>query len=59
MAEVVQVFQLQHPLLGCINGTDGDVVAFRGIQYATLENRLAEAVIKDSYPKTIDATKYG
>jgi hypothetical protein len=59
MAEAVQVFQLQHPLLGCINGSDGDVVAFRGIQYATLENRLAQAVIKDTYPREIDATEYG
>ncbi|KAF5714315.1 esterase lipase [Fusarium mundagurra] len=59
MGEAVQVFQLQHPLLGCVNGTDGDVMAFRGIQYATLENRLAQAVMKDTYPKVIDATKYG
>ncbi|KAL2205521.1 carboxylesterase-like protein, partial [Sarocladium strictum] len=50
---------LQHPKLGTVEGVDGDVVSFCGLQYATLENRLAEPIVKESYSGTVDATKYG
>ena len=52
-------YELQHPQLGAITGRDGDVVSFRGIPYATLADRLADAQLADRYPAPLDATKFG
>jgi hypothetical protein len=53
------VFQVQLPQLGTIEGCEGDVVAFRGVPYATLRDRLSEPLLKDQYESPIDATKPG
>lgn len=51
---------LNHPTIGQITGRDGDgVTQFLGVQYATLENRLAEARVKSSYSTPVDATAHG
>ena len=53
---------LKHPSLGEIKGkksSDG-VSRYSGIQYATLKDRFAPAVIKESDPNgSIDATEIG
>ncbi|CAK7228948.1 hypothetical protein SEUCBS140593_007082 [Sporothrix eucalyptigena] len=51
---------LQHPSLGTFHGrSEAGVVQFLGIQYATLEDRLAEPQLKTEYGGQIDATKVG
>ncbi|KAJ9132448.1 Carboxylic ester hydrolase [Pleurostoma richardsiae] len=40
-------------------GVDGDIVNFRGIPYATLKDRLAEAQLLDQYDPPVDARHYG
>ncbi|KAK6385818.1 uncharacterized protein PV06_07234 [Exophiala oligosperma] len=51
---------INHPTIGQIKGRDGDgVTQFLGVQYATLENRLAEAQVKSSYSTPVDATAHG
>ncbi|KIW10037.1 hypothetical protein PV08_11813 [Exophiala spinifera] len=51
---------LNHPTLGEITGRDGDgVTQFLGVQYATLENRFAEAQVKSSYSTPLNATAHG
>ncbi len=53
---------IQHPSIGEIVGRVGDGVhQFLGVQYATLENRLAESKVKTSYPSggSVDATRHG
>lgn len=52
-------FDFQHAHLGAIAGRDGDVVAFRGIPYATLTDRFAEAQLVERYPAPLDATNFG
>ncbi|VUC37783.1 unnamed protein product [Clonostachys rosea] len=53
------VIQVQHPQLGTVKGCNGDVVSFRGLQYATLNDRLADPVLKTRYTNPLDATTYG
>ncbi|KAL2399166.1 hypothetical protein ABEF95_000334 [Exophiala dermatitidis] len=52
---------LQHPSIGPIHGLDrgNGVHQFLGIQYATLQDRLAEAQLKTTYQTPVDATNYG
>ena len=52
--------EFQHPELGLINGVlDDGVIQFRGIQYATLDNRFASPRLKEEYNGSIDATNFG
>ncbi|ORY05692.1 Alpha/Beta hydrolase protein [Clohesyomyces aquaticus] len=51
---------LQHSRLGQLNGIAVDgTVQFRGLKYASLENRLAPPQLFTSYGKSTDATKFG
>ncbi|KAK5192072.1 hypothetical protein LTR47_003529 [Exophiala xenobiotica] len=53
---------IQHPTIGEVVGREVDGVhQFLGVQYATLENRLAESKVKTAYPSggSVDATKHG
>ena len=53
---------IQHPSIGEIVGREGDGVhQFLGVQYATLENRLAESKVKTAYGGggSVDATRHG
>jgi carboxylesterase type B len=50
---------LAHPQLGDILGCDGSIVNFRGIPYATLQDKFAQAQLLTSYPDPLDATQYG
>ena len=59
MTMTTNTFQLPHPQLGVVAGRDGDVVSFRGIPYATLADRFADAQLAESYPAPLDATKFG
>ncbi|KAM5349585.1 hypothetical protein ACJ41O_006090 [Fusarium nematophilum] len=54
-------FKLHHSEIGTIVGTgDGeDVVAFKGIPYATLHDRLSDAVMTERYTSPVDATSFG
>lgn len=56
---IVDTLDFQHPRLGAIAGRDGDVVSFRGIPYATLADRLADAQLVEKYPAPLDATNFG
>lgn len=59
-AMATDTFEFRHPRLGAVVGRDGDVVSFRGIPYATLADRLAEAQLVEQYPTTpLDATELG
>lgn len=55
----VNTLDFQHTRLGAIAGRDGDVVSFRGLPYATLTDRLAEAQLVEKYPAPLDATNFG
>lgn len=51
---------LSHPSLGTLIGRDSDgAYQFLGIQYATLENRLAESQLKTNYKSPVDARNHG
>ena len=51
---------IAHPLLGNVEGVvEGEVLQFRGIQYATLEDRFASPVIRENYDGSIDARSFG
>lgn len=51
---------IQHPLLGEVGGSvEEEVLQFRGIQYATLENRFASPVVREHYNGSIDARSFG
>lgn len=51
---------INHPLLGKIEGWVGDgVVQFRGVQYATLEDRFASPIVRENYDGSIDARSFG
>ncbi|KAK5262757.1 hypothetical protein LTR40_014878, partial [Exophiala xenobiotica] len=53
---------IQHPTIGEVVGREVDGVhQFLGVQYATLENRLAESKVKTAYPSggSVDATRHG
>ncbi|EHY61023.1 hypothetical protein ABEF95_010221 [Exophiala dermatitidis] len=52
---------LRHPSIGPIHGLDrgNGVHQFLGIQYATLQDRLAEAQLKTTYQTPVDAANYG
>lgn len=54
--------QFTHPSIGQIKGrTDGNVIQFHGVPYASLENRFASPVLCDKYnsDSILDATKVG
>ncbi|OQV00230.1 hypothetical protein CLAIMM_05756 [Cladophialophora immunda] len=51
---------VEHPSIGPVRGLEGDgVYQFLGVQYATLEDRLAEAQVKSTYDSPVDATSHG
>ena len=51
---------IAHPLLGNVEGVvEGEVLQFRGIQYAMLEDRFASPVIRENYGGSIDARSFG
>ncbi|OAL25855.1 hypothetical protein AYO20_10317 [Fonsecaea nubica] len=51
---------VEHPSIGAVKGLDGDgVYQFFGVQYATLQDRLAEAQVKSRYESPVDATSHG
>ncbi|KAI1843768.1 hypothetical protein JX265_001062 [Neoarthrinium moseri] len=52
-------FSFTHPQLGKVTGTDGEVVCFRGIPYATIKNRLAEPQLMNQYSDSVIATSNG
>jgi len=55
------MIQVEHPSFGSIKGVQKDgVVQYLGFPYATLENRFAEPVLKESYEASeLDATTTG
>lgn len=55
----VNALDFQHPRLGAIAGRDGDVVSFRGVPYATLTDKFADAQLVEQYPAPLDATNFG
>lgn len=51
---------LSHPSIGTILGRDVDgAYQFLGIQYATLQDRLAESQLKTEYKSPVDARNHG
>jgi carboxylesterase type B len=51
---------LAHPEIGEVQGITNDgVEQYLGIQYATLSDRFAPAVLKEYHGEGIDATKIG
>ncbi|KIX96457.1 uncharacterized protein Z520_07723 [Fonsecaea multimorphosa CBS 102226] len=51
---------VDHPSIGSVKGLEGDgVYQFLGVQYATLDDRLAEAQVKSTYESPVDATSHG
>jgi len=51
---------IQHPTIGNIAGAQGDgVVQFRGIRYATLQDRFAAAELARYDGSGLDATHLG
>lgn len=51
---------LSHPSLGTVIGRDSDgAYQFLGVQYATLQHRLAESQLKTEYKSPVDARNHG